>query len=194
MPRLRGNLFQLTDHAATVVNFNLFIPGLTVQHVFVITFDPQLANIMGCGVVSQLAVFIKAFDVFIVDFGDVTNDVRQRGAVRIVAAFIAFDFHTRETVLVNGKTGDLHFRQVGFYRNGGEAVRTCALFFERSDIVISQVDNASQRVQRILHVIHFLGHHLYLVDGAIKRQRRAVTIVDNAAAGRDGHQLDTVFV
>lgn len=53
-----------------------------MQHVFVITFDPQLANIMGCGVVSQLAVFIKAFDVFIVDFGDVTNDVRQRGAMR----------------------------------------------------------------------------------------------------------------
>ena len=73
-------------------------------------------------------------------------------------------------------------------------MRTCALFFERSDIVISQVDNASQRVQGILHVIHFLGHHLYLVDGAIKRQRRAVTIVDNAAAGRNGHQLDTVFV
>ena len=35
------------------------------------------------------------------------------------------------------------------------------------EMMPEKVDNASQRVQRILHVIHFLRHHLYLVDGAV---------------------------
>jgi hypothetical protein len=81
MPRLRRHFFQLANHAATVVNFNLFIAGLPVQDVFVIALNTQLTDVVRCGVVRQLAVFIEAVDVFIVNFGDVANNVRQRRAV-----------------------------------------------------------------------------------------------------------------
>jgi hypothetical protein len=39
-----------------------------VQDIFVIALDSQLANIMRGGVVGQLALFIQAIDVFIVNF------------------------------------------------------------------------------------------------------------------------------
>ena len=142
MPRLRRHFFQLADHAATVVNLNLFIAGLPVQNVFVVTFDPQLTDIVRCGVVGQLAVFIKAIDVFVVNLGDVANDMRQRGAVGVVATLISLYFHAGETVLVHRKAGHLNFRQIGFNRNGGKTVRAGALFFEGGDIVIVKVDNA----------------------------------------------------
>jgi hypothetical protein len=54
-PGLRRHLFQLANHAATVVDFNLFIAGLTVQDIFVIALDSQLADIVRGGVVGQLA-------------------------------------------------------------------------------------------------------------------------------------------
>jgi hypothetical protein len=85
MPRLRWHFFELANDAATVVNFNLFIAGLPVQDIFVVAFDPQLTDIVRRRVVHQFAVFIEAFNVFIVDLGNVTNDMRQRGTVRVVA-------------------------------------------------------------------------------------------------------------
>ena len=67
-PGLRRHLFELANDAAAVVDLNLFIAGLTVQYVFVIALDSQLANIMRGGIVGQLALFIQAIDVFIVNF------------------------------------------------------------------------------------------------------------------------------
>ncbi|CSF05182.1 Uncharacterised protein [Shigella sonnei] len=46
----------------------------------------------------------------------------------------------------------------------------------------------------MLHVIDFLWHHFYLVDSAVEGQRDTITVVDNAAAGRDRHQLNAVFI
>lgn len=59
---------QLTNDAAAVVHFNLFVAGLTVQNVLVITLYTQLPNVVRRGVVGQLALFIQAVDVFIVNF------------------------------------------------------------------------------------------------------------------------------
>src|SRR5690606_28357125 len=138
-----------------------------VQDIFLIAFNSQLTDIVRRGVVCQLAVFIETLNVFVVDLGDVADHVRQRGTVRVVATLVAFHFHTGKTVLVDGKAGDLDFRQVGFNRNGGKTVRTGALFLEGSNIVIVKIDNASQCFQRILHVVDFFRHHLNLVDGAV---------------------------
>ena len=49
---------QLADHPAAVVDLDLFVAGFAVQRVFVIAFDAQLANVVGRGVVGQLAVFV----------------------------------------------------------------------------------------------------------------------------------------
>ena len=117
MPRLRWHFFELANDAATVVNFNLFIAGLPVQDIFVVAFDPQLTDIVRRRVVRQFAVFIEAFNVFIVDLGNVTNDMRQRGTVRVVATLVTFHFHAGKTILVHGKAGHLDFRQVRFNRD-----------------------------------------------------------------------------
>ena len=69
----------------------------------------------------------------------------------------------------------------------------CALF-EIGDVVVGQVDHRAQRLQRGFEVVNLLRHQLQLVNGAVERQWGAVAIVDNAAAGRDRHQLDAVFV
>ena len=167
MPRLRRHFFKLANHAATVVNLNLFIAGLPVQDIFVVAFNTELTDVVRCGVVRQLAVFIEAVDVFVVNLGDVANHMRQRGAVGVVATLVALYFHAGETVLVYRKAGHLDFRQVGFNRYGGETVRAGALFFEGGDIVVVKVDNAFQRFQRILNIIDFFRHHLDLIDGAV---------------------------
>lgn len=73
-------------------------------------------------------------------------------------------------------------------------MRTCALFLECRNIIIGQVDDAAQGIQRLLHVIDLFGHHFDLVNGAVQGERNTVTIIDNAAAGGDGHQLDSVFI
>ena len=78
---------------------------------------------MGRRVVSEFAIFIQAFDVFIVNFRYVANNVGQGRAIGVEAAFIAFHLNAREAVLVNSKAGDLDFGQVRFHRNGGKAVR-----------------------------------------------------------------------
>ena len=122
MPRLRRHFFKLANHAATVVNLNLFIAGLPVQDIFVVAFNTELTDVVRCGVVRQLAVFIEAVDVFVVNLGDVANHMRQRGSVRVVATLVPLYFHAGETVLVYRKAGHLDFRQVGFNRDGGESV------------------------------------------------------------------------
>ena len=66
--------------------------------------------------------------------------------------------------------------------------------FETGDVIIGQINHVAQSVQRLLHVIDFLWHHFYLVDSAVERQRDTVTVVNNAAAGRDRHQLNAVFI
>ena len=75
MPGLRGHFFQLANDAAAVVHFNFFITGLAVKDVFVITFNTQLADVVRRRVVSQLAVFVQAVHVFIVDLRYVANHV-----------------------------------------------------------------------------------------------------------------------
>ncbi|CNT55662.1 Uncharacterised protein [Salmonella enterica subsp. enterica serovar Bovismorbificans] len=60
----------------------------------------------------------------------------QRRSVWIIAAFIAFDFDARKTVLVDGKARDLNFRQVCFHRNRSKAMGSGALFFKGGDIVV----------------------------------------------------------
>ncbi|MNZ31135.1 hypothetical protein D3C78_484270 [compost metagenome] len=167
MACLWRHFFELTDNATAVVDLNLFIARLPVQHVFIIAFDAELADIVGCGVVCQLAVFIQALNVFIVNLRNVANDVRQRRAVRIIAALITFHLNSREAILVHRKAGNLNFRQIGFDRNRGKTVGTCTLFLEGRDIVIGEIDYAFQRIQRVLHIIHFLRHHLDLVDGTV---------------------------
>lgn len=67
-------------------------------------------------------------------------------------------------------------------------------FFEIGDVIVGQVDHRAQRLQRGLEIVNLLRHQLQLINGAVERQRGAVAIVDNAAAGRDRHQLDAVFV
>ena len=73
-------------------------------------------------------------------------------------------------------------------------MRAGALFFKVRHIVIGEVDNIAQRIQRLLNVVDLLRHHLQLVNRTVERQRRAVAIVDNAAARRNRDQLDAVFV
>lgn len=68
MPGLRRHFFQLANDAAAVVHLNLFITGLAVKYIFVITFNTQLADVVRRRVVSQFAVFVQAVYVFIVDF------------------------------------------------------------------------------------------------------------------------------
>ena len=118
----------------------------------------------------------------------------QGGVIRIVAALVAFDFNAGKAVLVNGETRHLDFIKIDLHRNRGETVRARALFFKAGDVVVGQVDDAAQCIQRLLHVIDFFRHHLQLIDGAVQRQRRAVTIVNNTAAGRNRDQLNAVFV
>ncbi|CSE33810.1 Uncharacterised protein [Shigella sonnei] len=93
-----------------------------MQHVFIVTLNAQLTDIMRCRIVGQFAVIIQAFDVFIVDFRHIADDVGQRRTVRIVTTFIAFNFDTRKTVLIDGKASYLYFGQVSFHRNRGETV------------------------------------------------------------------------
>ncbi|MNC15086.1 hypothetical protein D3C75_628880 [compost metagenome] len=136
MPGLRRNFFELTNHAATVVDFNFLITGLTVQNFFVVAFDSQLANVVRGRVVCQFAVFIQTLNVFIVDFGNVANNVGQRRAVWVETAFIAFHFNAGEVVLIHGKTRNLHFCEVSFDRNGGEAMGTRAFFLKVNNIFV----------------------------------------------------------
>ncbi|MNZ80142.1 hypothetical protein D3C78_987700 [compost metagenome] len=112
---------QLADHPAAVVDFNLFVAGFAMQGFFVIAFDAQLADIVSGGVVGQFAVFIQTFDVAVVDFRYVADDMGQSGAIRIVATLVAFDLDAGEAELVNRKTRHLDFVQGGFHRNGDEA-------------------------------------------------------------------------
>ncbi len=149
---------------------------------------------MGGCVVRPFAFFIQTLDVTIIDFRDVAHHVRQRLAVRIVAALVAFHFHARETVLVHCEARDLHFIQAGFDRNGGKAARALALFFKRIDVIVGQIQHRPQILQRLLQVIDFFRHQLGLVNGAIERQRHTVAVIDDAAAGGDRHQFDAVFV
>ncbi|MNS84070.1 hypothetical protein D3C72_1178820 [compost metagenome] len=81
-----------------------------MQNVFIEALNAKFTNIMSRGVVRQLAVFIEPVDIFIVYFGNVADDVRQRGAVRIETTLIAFDFNAGEAVLIHRKAGDLNFR------------------------------------------------------------------------------------
>ncbi len=194
MPGLRWHLFQLTDHSATVVDFNLFIPGLTVENLFVIALNAQLANVVRRRIVGEFAVFVQPVDVFIVDFRDIADDMRQGRAVRVEAALVAFDLYAGKTVLVHGETGYLHLGEVGFYRYRREAMRAGALFFEGGNIVVIQIDYAAQRFERLLHVIDLLWHHFNLIDRAVQRQWRTVAIVDNAAAWGDRDEFNAVFV
>ncbi|MNH24187.1 hypothetical protein D3C79_841060 [compost metagenome] len=113
-------LVQLTDDPAAVVDLDLFVAGFTVQGVFVITLDTQLADIVSGGVVRQLAVFVQPFDVAIVDLRDIAGDMGEGGAIRIIAALVAFHFHSGEAELIDRKAGDLHFVQRGFHRDGNE--------------------------------------------------------------------------
>ena len=73
-------------------------------------------------------------------------------------------------------------------------MRTCALFFKGGNIIIGKVNDAAQAINGLLHAVDFFRHDFQLVDGAVKRQRRPVAIVNNAAAWCDRHQLDAVFV
>ncbi len=73
-----------------------------------IAFDTQLADIVGGGVVGQLAVFIQAFDVAVVDLRHIAGDVGEGGTVGVVAALVAFYFHAGEAELIDRKAGDLH--------------------------------------------------------------------------------------
>ncbi|MNT59419.1 hypothetical protein D3C72_1969290 [compost metagenome] len=114
-------LMQLADHPATVVDFNLFVAGFAMQGFFVIAFDAQLADVVRRSVVGQLAVFIQAFDVTVVDLRHVADHMGQGGTVRVIATLVAFDLYAGEAELVNRKTRHLDFVQGGFHRNGDEA-------------------------------------------------------------------------
>ena len=140
---LRWNFLELTDDAATIVDFDFLVASLAVQHIFVVALNSQFPDVMGGSVVSQLAILIQSFNVFIVNLRHVANDMGERGTIRVEPALIALHFNAREAVLVNGKTCNLDFGQVSFDGNRGKAVRTCALFLECRNIVIGQVSSGS---------------------------------------------------
>ena len=114
-----------------------------MQHVFIVTLDSQLTDVVGRRVVGQFALFIQAIDVFIVNFRDVADNVGQGGVIRIVAALVAFDFNAGKAVLVNGETRHLDFIKIDLHRNRGETVRARALFFKAGDVVVGQGDDAA---------------------------------------------------
>ncbi len=136
MSGLRRHLFKLANNATAVVDFNLFITGLPMQNIFIVALNAQLADVMGGGVVRQFVFSVETLDVFIIDFRYVADNVGQRRSVWIIAAFIAFDFDARKTVLVDSKARDLNFRQVCFHRNRSKAMGSGALFFKGGDIVV----------------------------------------------------------
>ncbi len=185
---------QLADDAAAVIHLDLFIAGNAVQHIFVVAFDAQLADIVRCGVVRPLALFIEARHVAIVDFGDVADDVRQRRAVGVVATLIAFHLDPGKAVLVDGEARHLHVVKADLNGNRGKATRALALFVEGVEIIVGDIQHRAQIFQRLLEVVDFFRHQLRLIDGAVKRQGGAVAVIDNAAARRHRHQLDAVFV
>ncbi|CAH0263540.1 hypothetical protein SRABI106_02873 [Rahnella aquatilis] len=96
--------------------------------------------------------------------------------------------------LVDGETRNLNFSQGRFDGNRRKASRTLALFFEVIDIFLREVNYRFEAFKRGLQIVHFFRHQFKLIDRAVQRQRRTVAVIDNAAAGRDRHQLDTVIV
>ncbi len=142
---------------------------------------------------ASFAVIIQAFDVFIVDFRHIADDVGQRRTVRIVTTFIAFNAGTRKTVLVDGKRELLLVRLVFT----GIEVKRCerARSFECNNIIIGpDQPRCAKRPAFAARYRLSPASHFYLVDSAVESQRDTVTVVDNAAAGCDRHQLNAVFI
>src|SRR5476651_1289604 len=127
---LRGFLVKLADHPTTVIDLDFFVAGFTVQGIFVITLNAQLANVVRRRVVRQYAVFIQTLDVAVVDFRHITNHVGEGGTIGIITTLIAYDFNAGEIELVDGKTGDLNFSQGSFDGNRGETARAFTLFLK----------------------------------------------------------------
>ncbi len=84
-----------------------------MQHVFIVTLNAQLTDIMRCRIVGQFAVIIQAFDVFIVDFRHIADDVGQRNRKDSNNVY-SLNFDTRKTVLIDGKASYLYFGRLVF--------------------------------------------------------------------------------
>ena len=149
---------------------------------------------MSGGVVRQQTVFIQALDIFVVNFRHITNNMGQGGAVRVETALIAFDFQSREAVLIYRKPCHLYLVERGFQRNRGKAAGTAAFFFIIRDVFIGQIDNLAQLIQYVRQVSDFLRHDFELINGSVFRQQRAFAVINQTPARRNRNQFDPVII
>ena len=110
----RRHLFQQAHHPPVVIHFDLLVAGGTVQLLFVIAFNTLFADIMVGGIILGFAIFCQPLQVVIVNFRDVANNVRQLGAVGIVALLVVLHGYAGEMEFVHRKARHFDIAQRGF--------------------------------------------------------------------------------
>ncbi len=183
----RGALEQ-SHHATVRIRLHLLEADASEQGVLVVLLHAELADVLRAAVGGA----VYALQIRFADATDVADDVPGELAPGINALQARPDLHAGEAILIDGEARGLGRRQVAAQDLRLEAGAPRAGAVELFDVALAQRHDAAKLVEQRVEVLDLVRGDLEIVDGEVLRQDDAVAVVDVAAHGRDGHQVDAV--
>ncbi|CAH0258139.1 hypothetical protein SRABI106_02758 [Rahnella aquatilis] len=177
-----------------VIDLDFLISGAPMQNVFIVFFNALLTDIVVSRVILSDTLRLEAFGISVVYLRNITHNMRQFRTVRITALLIGADRDAGEIKLIDGKTRHFNIRQRQLQRDLRKATSVDHRIVKTVQIVLCQIDNGFQRIQRGVEIRHFSRDDFNLVQGDILRQHDTVAIHDQPATGRDRQHFDVILI
>ena len=190
----RRLILEGADDAPAVVDLDLLVTGLAVQQLFVILLDAELADVAGCRVVGQLALFVEFLQIGGIDACHIAQGVGEGLAVRVEAFEIGLNAGARVLVLIEREGRHL---LLGELIGQGDRIETAVTWYFLEKILFRlgvEFEQQDQLVEHLGEIVDLFGDDLEAEHGTVFRQQHPVAIEDQSARRRDRHHLDAVVV
>jgi len=163
-----------------------------MQKALVAPLDSGLADVVGTAVIRKFAVGFELVDLMLIDAPDITHDVRENFAARVLPEQACVQINARESISVRGKARDFLVREPHSYWQAVEALAFLQEPLESPPIPGRDVDKCTQFANQRVQVCDPAWCDFERIGRIVVRENDTISIEDDAAVGRNRHDRNTV--
>ncbi len=162
------------------VDLHLLHPDASVQHILVVLFHTDLADVVGVPIVGR----VDLLQLVHIDAPHVAKDMRAKRPQRIMTAQSRFDVYPWKLLPVDGETGHLLLGQVEPQGHAFEPRRPGQHPVEALDVVVADGDQVPQAFYGCGEIVHLFRNHLQLERRQVLGEQHPVAVVNETPSGR----------
>ena len=188
--RLRRGFLEYPQFPSPGVCFDFSITCVTVENRFIGVFDTHLANVSGATVFGN----VEPFQLPFVDAAHISHDMRDQGAIRIMAYQPGVNVDAMEERPLDREPCHFPVGQVQFEWNAFKSLVAFHQLVETADFIFINGQEGLQALEGIFQVFDLFRYDLKGIDRNVFGHQQSVAVVDQSTCRGERGDLDPVVM